>query len=178
MPWKGGRQPGAGRKKGVPNKATAELKAMAGKWGPAIIDRLAELAGLKGKNPAKQEVTAMAAMKELLDRGYGKVRPPVEDIPEGYEPDPDIAHETTGMSALDVMRHAQAMHAANGDWIRAAAMAKEIAPYETPKLMPRPEDQPPETHAEHAMRIGTTLKDMRNTIGGDTENGDEPIADT
>ena len=75
MAGKGGRTPGAGRKKGVPNKATAEIKGLSQQWGPASIQKLAVMAGLtKGKDDkrAESEQAQVAAVKELLDRGYGK----------------------------------------------------------------------------------------------------------
>ena len=55
-----------GRKKGTPNKHTAEVKELAQQHGVECVERLAEIAG--GDNvPA-----AVAACRELLDRGYGK----------------------------------------------------------------------------------------------------------
>lgn len=63
-----------GRQKGTPNKATADVKALAGKWGPAVIDRLATLAGLKPNEAGKaeSEQAQVAALRELADRAYGK----------------------------------------------------------------------------------------------------------
>src|SRR5690242_17820691 len=72
-----GRKTG-GRQKGTPNKATVEIRTLAQDYGPAIVNRLAMMAGLaidalghpiKG---AENEATQLAAMRELLDRGYGK----------------------------------------------------------------------------------------------------------
>jgi hypothetical protein len=75
----GGRTPGAGRKPGVPNKATAEIKELARQYGPGSIAGLAELAGLgpKKKGVAKSELARIAAYKEILDRAYGKARQPI-----------------------------------------------------------------------------------------------------
>lgn len=62
-----------GRRAGTPNKATADIKAVARIHGPAAITRLAELAGLvQGQLPAGSEQAQVSAAKELLDRGYGK----------------------------------------------------------------------------------------------------------
>jgi len=66
-----GRKTG-GRKKGTPNRATAEIKALAQDHGEATIKELARLA-LK----AKSEMTRVAAGRELLDRGYGKATQPI-----------------------------------------------------------------------------------------------------
>lgn len=65
-----GSQPGerrGGRKKGVPNKATADVKALAQEHGPSAIKELARLA-----SNAESEAARVAAIKELLDRAYGK----------------------------------------------------------------------------------------------------------
>lgn len=58
-----------GRKKGVPNKATAEVKALAMSYVPAVIREMARLS-----KKAKSEMTRVAAGRELLDRALG--RPP------------------------------------------------------------------------------------------------------
>lgn len=63
-------QPGnklGGRPKGRPNKATAEIRELAAKYGP---DALAELARLSRE--AESERARVAACKEILDRAYGK----------------------------------------------------------------------------------------------------------
>jgi hypothetical protein len=74
----GGRRPGAGRPTGSANKATADIRALAQKWGPASVDKLAELAGVAKGQPAESEAARVAALKELLDRGYGKSKQPLE----------------------------------------------------------------------------------------------------
>ena len=79
---------GQGRPKGVPNKATADLKALAQVHGPAVIAKLAVMAGLTTEAPAENEGTRVAAMKELLDRGYGKSVQP-QSGPDG-ESDPVV----------------------------------------------------------------------------------------
>jgi hypothetical protein len=82
---------GQGRPKGVPNKATAEIKALAQSFGPAAILRLAEMAGFatdKDGNKlkaAESEAAQIAATKELLDRGYGKAVQP-QSGPDGEGP--------------------------------------------------------------------------------------------
>ncbi len=55
-----------GRKKGTPNKTTAEIKALAQEQGPAAIKKLVALLD------SDDERTRLAAIKELLDRGYGR----------------------------------------------------------------------------------------------------------
>ena len=66
-----GRKTG-GRQKGVPNKATRDIKALAQNYGPAAIKRLFYL-----MEHAESEGAQVAAIKELLDRGYCKAAQPV-----------------------------------------------------------------------------------------------------
>lgn len=74
----GGSKPGerrGGRKKGTPNKVTAEVRTLAQKYGAQAIDALAEI-----MNDKEQAAPArVSAAKELLDRGYGKAPQPVTD---------------------------------------------------------------------------------------------------
>lgn len=62
-----------GRVKGTPNKATADIKALAQKYGPDAIIELATLMKTSDSHQAR-----IAAAKELLDRGYGKAVQGVE----------------------------------------------------------------------------------------------------
>lgn len=61
-----------GRTAGTPNKATADVKALAAKHGPDVIKELARLA-----KSAESEQARVSAIKELLDRAYGKSAQPV-----------------------------------------------------------------------------------------------------
>lgn len=65
-----------GRQKGTPNKATAEVKGLAQKHGPAAIAKLAKIMADDGHSGQ------VAAIKELLDRGYGKATQLVGGDPE------------------------------------------------------------------------------------------------
>lgn len=67
-----------GRQKGTPNKATADLKAIARKMEPEATKRLALL--LKSEN----ESVALGAVKEVYDRAYGKATQLI-----GGDPDAD-----------------------------------------------------------------------------------------
>ena len=69
-----------GRKKGVPNKATRDIKALAQVHGPKAIKELARLA-----LEADTHAARVAAIKELLDRGYGKSAQPLTG-PDGEGP--------------------------------------------------------------------------------------------
>jgi hypothetical protein len=51
-----------GRRKGEPNRATADIKALAHKHGPDAIAELARLA-----RHGRSEITRVAAIRELLD---------------------------------------------------------------------------------------------------------------
>ena len=63
----GGKRPGAGRKKGIPNKSTADVKAAALQYAPGALKRLAYLYENAGSEQAQ-----VSACKEILDRAYGK----------------------------------------------------------------------------------------------------------
>jgi hypothetical protein len=109
---KGHARYGDGRPKGVPNKATLEIKELARVHGPACIERLAELAfavtpceaqavdelrRMVKANAATFEIvryartalatrsdaTVVAAIKELVDRGYGKAPQPHDGDGQG-----------------------------------------------------------------------------------------------
>lgn len=58
---------GQGRPKGALNKATADVKKLAGKYAPAAMKELGRLAA-----KAESEAARVSAIKELLDRAYGK----------------------------------------------------------------------------------------------------------
>jgi hypothetical protein len=67
-----------GRPKGVRNKVTREVRAIAGGFGPAAVRRLAVLGGLipksqlkPGEQPASSEATQVVACSHLLNRAYG-----------------------------------------------------------------------------------------------------------
>ncbi len=62
-----------GRVAGTPNKVGGAIRELAQQYGPASIERLAKLSGILPDEPGSEsETTQVAAMKELLDRGYGK----------------------------------------------------------------------------------------------------------
>lgn len=70
---RGGKRPGSGRPKGAVNKATADVRALAQKYTHAAMAELARLAA-----SAESEAARVAAIKELLDRGYGRSMQPTE----------------------------------------------------------------------------------------------------
>ena len=61
-----------GRQKGVPNKATTDLKAVARQYTPQAIDTLVRLMQ-REDSPATQ----LGAVKEIFDRAYGKATQPI-----------------------------------------------------------------------------------------------------
>jgi precorrin-6B methylase 1 len=65
---RGGARPGAGRPKGVPNKATASIREAAREYTEQALLTLAEVMADE-EQPAAARVSAANA---LLDRGYGK----------------------------------------------------------------------------------------------------------
>ena len=56
-----------GRVAGTPNKSTAEVRELAGLYGPTALAELARLA-----TNADSEQARVSACKELLDRAYGR----------------------------------------------------------------------------------------------------------
>lgn len=96
---RGGKRPGAGRKPGVPNKASNEGRELAQTWGKAAIKRAAHLAGLvtavvpnalgDGEveipiGMAKNENVQATCLGMIMDRAYGKATQPIagdEDMP-------------------------------------------------------------------------------------------------
>ena len=66
-----------GRQKGTPNKATAEVRALAGEYGESAIRELAKLSGLmeNGDGKAQSETARISALGMVLDRAYGKALP-------------------------------------------------------------------------------------------------------
>lgn len=69
-----------GRQKGSLNKTTLDIKEAAQKFGPEAVELLLNIARDENGNPASR----VAAIKEILDRGYGKAKQPIvgdEDSP-------------------------------------------------------------------------------------------------
>lgn len=67
------RPPNAGRRRVTPNKVASSIKELCPKAGPELVAELMRLA-MHGRS----EMTRIAAAKELLDRGYGKLKMSVE----------------------------------------------------------------------------------------------------
>lgn len=75
---RGGKRAGAGRKLGGVNKTTAEVAEIAQQYGPEAVQKLWQLG-----NNAKSEQARVAALKEILDRAYGKSKQTVEGNVKG-----------------------------------------------------------------------------------------------
>jgi hypothetical protein len=73
MPRPKGLPKTGGRQKGSVNKATADVKALAQEHGVEAIGRLVSII-----KTSKSEMAVIAAVKEILDRGYGKAKQGVE----------------------------------------------------------------------------------------------------
>lgn len=68
-----------GRQKGTPNKATADVKALAGKHGPAAIAEAVRIMQNSDSDAAR-----ISAINTILDRAYGKASQPIggaDDLP-------------------------------------------------------------------------------------------------
>jgi hypothetical protein len=95
-----------GRTKGTPNKATADIKALAREHAPDAMRELARLA-----TKAESEAARVAAIKELFDRGFGK---PTQSLdlsnPDGtLAPAPSII-QIVGVTAQDDNGAGQSTH--------------------------------------------------------------------
>lgn len=64
---------GLGRKKGVPNKVTADVRALAQQYVPGAVKCLAEIMD----DQAQPAAARVSAAKEILDRACGKAPQPV-----------------------------------------------------------------------------------------------------
>jgi hypothetical protein len=74
-----GSKPGerrGGRRPGVPNKATAEIKRVAQKYGQEALEKLVEL--MRGSDLK----VAVTAANSILDRGYGKPAQTLQGDPD------------------------------------------------------------------------------------------------
>ncbi len=63
----GGKRDGAGRKLGIPNKTTAEIRDLAKEYAPQAIEKLYNLMLC-----SESDKIQLMACKEILDRGYGR----------------------------------------------------------------------------------------------------------
>lgn len=70
-----------GRAKGTPNKATADIRALAQVHAKSAMTELARLA-----TSAESEAARVAAIKELFDRGFGKSKQPLTGGDEDDSP--------------------------------------------------------------------------------------------
>ena len=105
---RGGSAPGerrGGRQPGTPNKHPSEIKAVAAQHGPAIISKLAELSGVIPGNVAESQAVQVQAMKELLDRGFGRPTQPHSGDPDGMP----LAIEFTWGTAIQPMPEREAI---------------------------------------------------------------------
>lgn len=94
-----------GRVKGTPNKATADIKAIAQEFGEEAIKHLVEIA----RDGDAPHAARVAAVKEILDRGYGKARQPLEHT--GAEGGPIETQSTLNVSSLSTEVLAEIMAA-------------------------------------------------------------------
>jgi hypothetical protein len=101
-----GRKTG-GRLAGTPNKATADIKALARVHGPAVIAELARMSGLTGEPGAQTEAARVACLKELLDRGYGRAT----NVLAGDAEQPPITYVIRGPPAVSSVEQWLRLHA-------------------------------------------------------------------
>ena len=81
-----GSRPGerrGGRQKGTPNKASLDIKELAQQHGPELVNILVMLA----KDDGTPHAARVSAIKEALDRGYGKPSQILGNDPENPLPE-------------------------------------------------------------------------------------------
>jgi hypothetical protein len=71
---RGGARPGAGRRKGTPNKATADVKEAASVFSADAVATLAEIM----RDPEHPAAARVSAANALLDRAHGKPKQSVD----------------------------------------------------------------------------------------------------
>lgn len=71
---RGGARPGAGRRKGTPNKATADVKEAASVYSASAVETLAEIM----QDPEHPAAARVSAANALLDRAHGKPKQSVD----------------------------------------------------------------------------------------------------
>ena len=107
MSGHGGARPGAGRPNGSRNKVTFEVRELALQHGPGA---LAELVKLSKK--AKSESVRLAAIREILDRAYG--RPPQAMEIMNLTPEELPSDEEIAAAVITALEEAAAKHDAAG----------------------------------------------------------------
>jgi hypothetical protein len=78
---RGGPRPGSGRPPGAHNKATADIRALAQDHSPRAITELARI-----MLNSESDTARVAAIKEMLDRAYGKSVQAVQSLDEHGNP--------------------------------------------------------------------------------------------
>ncbi|WP_420478246.1 hypothetical protein [Brevundimonas sp. FT23028] len=71
---RGGARPGAGRRKGTPNKATADVKEAASVYSADAVETLAQIM----RSTSLPAAARVAAANALLDRAHGKPKQSVD----------------------------------------------------------------------------------------------------
>jgi hypothetical protein len=95
-----------------------EITELAKQYGPDVIAGLAAMAGLTDAPPAVAEPVRLGAMKELLDRGYGKAPQPLaSDANAPLIVDFRWADTVTAVTATTAVIEAVAEHAEDDDEI-------------------------------------------------------------
>jgi hypothetical protein len=84
-----GKKTGGGTRKGVPNKVTADVKAVAQEYGEEAVCTLAQIMRGSDMPPAAR----VSAAKELLDRGYGKAPQTIDQTTTTKQPLPVLTPE-------------------------------------------------------------------------------------
>jgi hypothetical protein len=107
MGRRGGAKPGerrGGRQKGTPNRVTGELRLIAAEHGPAAITELVSIA-LDPETKSKSKATRIAAIRELLDRGFGRPSQALEHSVAVGQFDPTMLTDEQLDAKIEHLRH-------------------------------------------------------------------------
>ena len=89
-----------GRVKGTPNKISADVRVLAQKYGPAAMAELGRLSV-----EAESESSRVSAIREILDRAYGKAPQPMEHAGKdgGAIQHQDVTNEDRARALLSLL---------------------------------------------------------------------------
>ena len=102
-----------GRTPGTLNKATKDIKALAAPYGEQAVSELARI-----MTASESDAARIAAAKELLDRGFGKAKQPIDHSSTDGTMQPKSLNDFYGglpLNPIEAVRLYQQVTQENGD---------------------------------------------------------------
>jgi hypothetical protein len=90
----GGRRHGSDRKPGIPNRVSADVRALASNYTVEALEALVRIL----RNEITPAAARVAAIREILDRGHGKPMQPIAGDPRGVQ----IEHQVASIELIGV----------------------------------------------------------------------------